>query len=169
MKPGTYVVTAVAAVAILGPAIHAGLTDTSSTTHVTCTGGRPHGYSKQQIANAATIVEVGREKHISKHGQEVAVATAMQESNLRNLDGGDRDSVGLFQQRPSQGWGSYAQVHNPRYAAGAFYDHLAKVPGWQRMPVTDAAQAVQRSAFPGAYAKWEPDATALVACMKPAK
>ena len=165
MRPGTYIVTAVAAVAILGPSIHAGLTDTdTSNVHVTCTHGRPHGYSKQQLANAATIVQVGRDMHIPEQGQKVALVTAMQESNLRNLDGGDRDSVGLFQQRPSQGWGSYAEVHDPQHASRSFYTALRKVPGWQHMPVTAAAQAVQRSAFPGAYAKWENDAAVLVNC-----
>jgi murein DD-endopeptidase MepM/ murein hydrolase activator NlpD len=86
----------------------------------------------------------------------------MQESSLRNLPGGDRDSVGLFQQRPSQGWGTPAQLADPAYAAGKFYSALAAVPGWQAMPLTQAAQAVQRSAHPDAYAKWETDAGALV-------
>ncbi|GGK36669.1 hypothetical protein GCM10010124_31640 [Pilimelia terevasa] len=88
--------------------------------------------------------------------------TAMQESGLRNLPGGDRDSVGLFQQRPSQGWGTVAQLRDPAYAATKFYQRLAKVPGWERMSVTDAAQAVQRSAYPNAYAKHEPAAIRLL-------
>lgn len=130
---------------------------------------KPSGYSKVQAGYAARIVAVGRQMGISQHGQIIAVATAIQESSLHNLPGGDRDSVGLFQQRPSQGWGSWAQVHNPEHAARSFYTSLKKVPGWQHMSVTAAAQAVQRSAFPGAYAKWENDATALVACTKTSK
>ncbi len=94
-------------------------------------------------------------------GQVVALATALQESGLRNLNYGDRDSLGLFQQRPSQGWGTPAQVRDPVHASVKFYEHLKKVSGWQSMTVAQAAQAVQASALPDAYAKWEPLATAL--------
>jgi hypothetical protein len=93
------------------------------------------------------------------------LATAVQESKLRNLDYGDSDSVGLFQQRPSQGWGSKEQILVPTYAAGKFFDALVKVPGWQTLPVARAAQAVQHSAFPDAYGSWEPRATALSAAL----
>jgi len=92
----------------------------------------------------------------------IALATALQESALRNLDHGDRDSLGLFQQRPSQGWGSPAQVTDPNYSARIFYDRLLQVPDWEDQPVTVAAQTVQRSAFPSAYAKWEGLAADLV-------
>ena len=92
----------------------------------------------------------------------VALATAMQESDLRNINYGDRDSLGLFQQRPSQGWGSPAQVLDPVYSTTIFLDRLLQVPGWDRLPVTVAAQTVQRSAFPDAYAKWEGLAADLV-------
>jgi cell wall-associated NlpC family hydrolase len=95
---------------------------------------------------------------VSTRGQIVALATAMQESTMRNLTYGDRDSVGLFQQRPSSGWGSVAELTTPEVSAGKFYTALLKVPGWESMPVT----VVQRSAFPLAYAKWEALATALV-------
>ena len=118
-------------------------------------------WDAEQLANARTIVSVGAERRISARGQIIALATAMQESGLRNLAGGDRDSIGLFQQRPSQGWGTPAQIGDPVYAAGKFYDKLATIRGWQTMPLTAAAQAVQGSAFPHAYAKWEDDATAL--------
>lgn len=91
----------------------------------------------------------------------IAIATAMQESSLRNLDHGDRDSLGLYQQRPSQGWGSEDEVQDPVYAAGAFYDALLRVKGWKTLPLTEAAQKVQRSGYPEAYAKWEGDAMAL--------
>ncbi len=85
----------------------------------------------------------------------IAIATGLQESKLRNLEGGDRDSLGIFQQRPSQGWGTEEQILDPAYATGKFYDALAKVPGYEEMAVTEAAQAVQRSAFPDAYAAHE--------------
>ncbi|MFG3302918.1 C40 family peptidase [Micromonospora chersina] len=120
------------------------------------------GWSSDQVANAAVIVVVGADLKVPPRGWVVALATAMQESTLRNLPGGDRDSVGLFQQRPSQGWGTPAQLRDPRYAAGRFYQALQAVDGWQAMALTDAAQAVQRSAYPGAYARWEDDAIALV-------
>ena len=81
----------------------------------------------------------------------IALATAYQESKLRNLDHGDRDSLGLFQQRPSQGWGTAEQLQDPYYAVNAFYDALVKVDGYQAMRITEAAQKVQRSGFPEAY------------------
>jgi hypothetical protein len=115
------------------------------------------------------IVAVGQQRDVPSRGLLVALMTAMQESTLRNLDYGDRDSLGLFQQRPSMGWGSPDQVRDPAYAAAAFYggpasptanSGLLDVPGWESMPPTVAAQAVQRSAFPDAYARWEPSARA---------
>ncbi|MER7276636.1 M23 family metallopeptidase [Dactylosporangium sp. NPDC000244] len=115
-----------------------------------------------QVGNAAAIITTGATRGLPARAWVIAVATAMQESNLRNLDHGDRDSVGLFQQRPSQGWGTPAQLLDPGYAAGKFYERLVTVDGWQTMPLTDAAQAVQRSAYPDAYAIWEPDATTIV-------
>ncbi len=115
----------------------------------------------EQMANAATITAVGVTRGIPDRGVVVALATAMQESELVNLPGGDRDSVGLFQQRPSQGWGTVDEVHNPHYAASAFYNQLERTPGWQEMRVTEAAQAVQRSAYPEAYEKWADEAQVL--------
>ncbi len=123
------------------------------------------GYTDEQLGNATAIVTAGRQRNIPPRGWVIAVATALQESSLINLPGGDRDSVGLFQQRPSQGWGTPAQLRDPTYAAETFYDALARVDGWQQMTVTDAAQAVQRSGYPDAYAKWEPDAAAIVAAI----
>ncbi len=114
----------------------------------------------EQADNAATIAGVGFARGVPDHAVTVALATAMQESGLRNLSGGDRDSAGLFQQRPSQGWGTYAEVTDPAYAAGAFYDKLATEPDWTALSVTQAAQLVQRSATPEAYARWEPAARA---------
>jgi len=115
----------------------------------------------EQMANAATIAAVGVRRGIPERGVVVALATAYQESSLENLAGGDRDSVGLFQQRPSTGWGTAEQIRDPRYAARKFYDALRKVRGWEQMRVTDAAQAVQRSAFPEAYEKWADESTVL--------
>jgi hypothetical protein len=128
------------------------------------------GLDDEQIANAATITEVGLALEMPERAVVVALATAMQESNLRNLDYGDRDSLGLFQQRPSQGWGTQEQVQDPEYAARSFYQTLRKVDGWPEMRVTDAAQRVQISAFPEAYQKWAEDAellaTALLNCSR---
>ncbi|MFI9755753.1 C40 family peptidase [Streptomyces collinus] len=115
----------------------------------------------EQIPNAQTIVATGISLHIPRHGQIVALATAMQESRLRNLSGGDRDSLGLFQQRPSQGWGTPDQIRDPTYASERFYKALLQVKGWQQMTVAQAAQAVQKSGYPDAYAQWKPLATAL--------
>lgn len=114
-----------------------------------------------QMANAATVSAVGISRHVPQRAITIALATAWQESKLRNLSGGDRDSIGLFQQRPSQGWGTPAQISDPRYAARAFYTSLLKIDGWQNMRVTDAAQAVQRSAHPEAYEKWAGRAESL--------
>jgi hypothetical protein len=91
----------------------------------------------------------------------VALATSMQESKLRNLAGGDRDSLGLFQQRPSQGWGTAQQIADPVYSTNKFLDALVKIPGYARLPLTDAAQQVQKSGYPQAYAKHETDATVV--------
>lgn len=125
------------------------------------------GYDAEQLTNAAIIVAVGAGRGVPVRGQIIAVATAIQESSLRNLDhlgpSNDHDSLGLFQQRPSQGWGTPDQLTDPTYAAGAFYARLLTVAGWEQLPLTQAAQAVQRSATPDAYARWEADATALVA------
>ncbi|MFJ2626839.1 C40 family peptidase [Streptomyces sp. NPDC087532] len=115
----------------------------------------------EQIPNAKTIQATGVAMKVPARGQVVALATALQESGLRNLDYGDRDSLGLFQQRPSQGWGTAQQVRDPVHASTKFYEALLKVSGWQSMTITQAAQAVQKSGLPDAYAKWEPLATAL--------
>lgn len=99
---------------------------------------------------------------MSRRDITVALMTAMQESSLRNLGGGDADSAGLFQQRPGQGWGSYSQVTNPLYATKKFFTVLKGVKGRNGLSLSGAAQAVQRSAFPSAYAKWESDALRLM-------
>ncbi|MFH7598300.1 hypothetical protein WDV06_24865 [Streptomyces racemochromogenes] len=119
--------------------------------------------SPEQASNAATIAAVGISKGLPDRAVTIALATAMQESGLRNLDHGDRDSLGLFQQRPSQGWGTPEQIMDPVYSAGIFYDRLVEVKGYTRLPLTVAAQRVQLSGFPQAYAKHEPDATLVTA------
>ncbi len=118
-----------------------------------------------QLQHASTINAVGLHRGLTQQARTIALATAFQESQLRNLPNGDRDSVGLFQQRPSQGWGTVRQISDPVYAAGKFFDALMKVPGWQRMSLTKAAQAVQYSGFPDAYAKWEGKALTLAAAL----
>ncbi|MFB8101845.1 MULTISPECIES: hypothetical protein [Streptomyces] len=128
-------------------------------------GDHTYEMSLHQAANAATISAVGTTRGMPERAVTIAIATAIQESTLRNIDHGDRDSVGLFQQRPSQGWGTVAQIMDPVYSAGEFYDHLAEVPGYSRLPLTVAAQRVQRSGFPQAYAKHEPDAALLAAAL----
>jgi hypothetical protein len=118
-----------------------------------------------QLTHAATIVAAAVRRGLPERAAAIALATALQESKLRNLGAGDRDSVGLFQQRPSQGWGTPEQLQDPRYAAGKFYEHLVRVPGWQKLRLTDAAQAVQRSAHPELYQQWETDSTVLAAAL----
>jgi hypothetical protein len=120
------------------------------------------GYGPAQLANAAVIVQVGRDMGIPARGWWIALATAMQESTLKNLDYGDRDSLGLFQQRPSQGWGTPAQVRDPVYASTRFYERLRRVRGWEGLPLWQAAQAVQRSAFPTYYSRHEKTAAAVL-------
>ncbi|MFI6396180.1 C40 family peptidase [Nonomuraea sp. NPDC050540] len=109
----------------------------------------------EQQTHAALIVQVAMERGLPARAAVIAIATALQESKLRNLTYGHLDSLGLFQQRPSQGWGTREQILDPRYATGTFYDHLVKVKRWERLPLTQAAQAVQLSGYPTAYAQWE--------------
>lgn len=110
---------------------------------------------QEQLDNAHTIVQVGARLSVPSRGFVIAIATALQESYLRNLHYGDRDSVGLFQQRPSSGWGTVGELTDPPTSSAKFYRALLRVPDWENMPLTRAAQAVQRSAFPFAYAQWE--------------
>ncbi|MGW7664319.1 heavy metal transporter [Streptomyces sp. NPDC054756] len=127
--------------------------------------GARYEFTPEQAVNAATIAAVGTGRGLPERAVTIALATALQESALRNIAHGDRDSLGLFQQRPSQGWGTQKQIMDPTYAAGAFYEHLVKVPDYTRLPLTEAAQRVQRSGFPEAYAKHEPDARLLAAAL----
>jgi hypothetical protein len=117
--------------------------------------------SPGQMDNAATIAGVGRKLGAPDRAVTIALATAIQESGLANLSGGDRDSVGLFQQRPSQGWGTEAELTDTVTSTTKFYDALLATPGWASMDVTEAAQRVQRSGYPEAYADHEPEARTL--------
>lgn len=120
-----------------------------------CSAGG-HTVALDQGANAALIVGTTVRRDLPARAGTIGIATALQESWMRNIDFGDRDSLGMFQQRPSQGWGTPEQVMDPVYAVNIFYDHLVRVAGYTEMAVTEAAQAVQRSGFPDAYAKHEP-------------
>ncbi|MFH9723999.1 hypothetical protein ACH4M4_13705 [Streptomyces sp. NPDC017254] len=129
------------------------------------TGDNRYEFTPEQASNAATISAVGTTRGLPERAVTIALATALQESALRNIEHGDRDSLGLFQQRPSMGWGTPAQIMDPVYSAGKFYEGLEKVRGYSRLPLTVAAQKVQKSGFPQAYAKHEPDATLLSAAL----
>lgn len=135
------------------------------------------GLTAEQVANAQLIVRIGRELGVPDRGIAIALGTAMQESSLRNVTWGDRDSLGLFQQRPSYGWGTEAEVQDAARATRAFYGGagdpngartrgLLDIPGWQNLTFTQAAQAVQISAFPDAYAQWEAPAASWLAALR---
>jgi len=151
------VVAAVAVVLIALRVGNPGITAGCSTG----TGSQRYTLSPAQAQNASIIAAVAARKGLPDHAVTVALAAALQESRLTDLASGDRDSVGLFQQRPSQGWGTPAQLQDPNYASTAFYNRLEQLPGWQSMAVTEAAQAIQHSAAPDAYARWEPEARTL--------
>ena len=114
-----------------------------------------------QAGIAATIAGVAARHRLPKRAVTIALATALQESELENLDYGDRDSVGVFQQRPSQGWGTTAELEDPVYATTKFFAALVRVPGYAKMPVDQAAQDVQHSADGSAYGQWVGIATQL--------
>ncbi len=118
-----------------------------------------------QAETTALLAGTALRRGLPARALTIAVATALQESKLRNIEHGDRDSVGIFQQRPSQGWGTVEQIMDPVYATNAFYDSLVEVDGYDSLPITEAAQAVQRSGFPDAYAQHEPWARAWASAM----
>ncbi len=121
----------------------------------------------EQVANAKAIIAATKKAGLPERAAVISIATSLQESKLENLghlgDQNDHDSLGLFQQRPSSGWGTPEQITNPEYATTAFLKGLKQVDGWQDMPLTKAAQTVQVSAYPDAYAQWEQQAADLVA------
>lgn len=156
--------------ALLLSAAMGGGTSGCSFTDASATASRPPAEAKywdtDQVAIAVIIINRGTANGISTWGQTIALAVAMQESRLRNLphlgDSNDHDSIGVFQQRPSQGWGTPEQLVDPAYQADKFYAKLVTVTGWETMPLTQAAQAVQVSAYPNAYVKWTDEAIHLV-------
>jgi hypothetical protein len=129
-----------------------------------CTGtvGKAGYYMDvDQGRNATTIAAEAHKLGLPAHAISIGLAAALQESKLRNLSYGDRDSLGLFQQRPSQGWGTPAQLQQSTYAAAAFFRGLAKVPGWETLAIYQAAQKVQRSADASAYAVWDTESRTI--------
>ena len=165
------VIVALIGAAGAGVASILGAGDTGATSTLCGTGSAGVGadlgdgekLTATQLANARVIYQVGVKMGIPAYGEQIAIATAVQESRLQNLDYGDRDSLGLFQQRPSQGWGTPAELTDPVYASGKFYQALQDVANWQSLQLSAAAQAVQRSAYPDAYAQWQSVAGRLVA------
>ena len=128
-------------------------------------GGLTVILTDEQARNATLISSIAIRRGMPAHAATIGLAAALQESKLYNLRGGDRDSLGLFQQRPSQGWGTPRQILDPVHATNAFYDALEQVPGYVDLRVTVAAQRVQRSGYPSAYAVYEKDARALASAM----
>ncbi len=124
-----------------------------------------YSLAPDQADNAALLAAVALRRDLPARAATIALSTAFQESKLRNIEHGDRDSLGLFQQRPSQGWGTAQQVLDPVYATNAFYDVLVTIEGYETLTVTDAAQRVQRSAFPNAYADHEQMARAFASAL----
>lgn len=165
-RQGAVIATAaflgVAIVAVVwGPGLYASHTAAPPSNRcIVSTQGAQYARSAERTDNVAIIATVGWVQGFDEKGVTIALATAIQESGLRNLDYGDRDSVGLFQQRTSQGWGTVEQIMDVRYSATKFYEGLAKVEGWVDLRVTEAAQGVQRSGFPEAYADHEAEGRA---------
>jgi len=134
--------------------------------HCTATAnGSTTQLDPDQAGNAAIIVSAAVQRGLRARAASIGIATAIQESKLRNITYGDRDSIGLFQQRPSQGWGTRGEIMDPVYSSNAFYDELEKVEGYEGMEITDVAQEVQRSAFPEAYADHEPEGRIIASAL----
>jgi hypothetical protein len=160
------VLVAVGVFAAVGVAVYRGVGPLPDTEGCTATvNGHSITLDPEQSENAALIAAYAVRRGLPPRAASIALATSMQESKLRNIEHGDRDSLGLFQQRPSQGWGTEEQILNPSYAINAFYDALVEVDGYESMNITEAAQAVQRSAYPEAYAEHEADARALASAL----
>ncbi len=142
--------------------------ETLITERCTAVGAGGEELATDQAANAALISAVAVRRGLPARAASIALATSMQEAKLRNIGHGDQagpDSRGLFQQRPSQGWGTEAEVMDPYHAANAFFDALVEIPGYETLPITQAAQQVQRSAYPGAYAQHEAMARAFASAL----
>ncbi|QGN33451.1 hypothetical protein [Microlunatus sp. Gsoil 973] len=132
---------------------------------VATAAGRSVAVDTEQVQNAAIIAGVSVRRGLAPRAASIALTTAYQESNLRNLDHGDRDSVGLFQQRPSMGWGSRKKLMNPVYATNRFYDALIKIHGWENADITRIAQQIQISGYPDAYRDHESDGRVLASVL----
>lgn len=155
-----------AAVAGLGLLRDRGLTSPVAGERCVATAGdRSVALDLEQARLTAIIVGLSVRRGLAPRAASVAMATVYQETGIRNLDYGDRDSVGLFQQRPSQGWGTPQQLQDPYYATGEFYDALVKVDGWETGDINDVAQAVQRSGYPEAYRDHEADGRVLASAL----
>lgn len=129
-------------------------------------GAQDLALTHEQVRNSAIIVAVSYQRDLSEQAAVIALATAWQESGLRNIEYGDRDSLGLFQQRPSYGWGTPEEIMDPWYSSGRFYDELVKFPDWETTDVNDIAQKVQRSGHPEAYRQHETNARALAGALR---
>jgi hypothetical protein len=132
---------------------------------VATVGGRSVALDLEQARLTSVIVGLSVRRGLAPRAASIAMATVYQETGIRNLDYGDRDSVGLFQQRPSQGWGTPQQLQDPYYATGKFYDALVEVDGWESGDINDVAQAVQRSGYPEAYRDHEADGRVLASAL----
>jgi hypothetical protein len=132
---------------------------------VASAGGRSVALDLTQAHYASIIAGLSVKRGLPPRAATIALATVYQETGIRNLEYGDRDSVGLFQQRPSQGWGTKEQLLDPYYATGEFYDALVKVRNWRNRDITEVAQRVQRSGFPEAYRDHEADARVLASVL----
>jgi hypothetical protein len=132
---------------------------------VATASGSSTALTLDQAHYASIIVGVSVKRDLPPRAATIALATAYQETGIRNLDYGDRDSVGLFQQRPSQGWGTEKQLMDPYYATNTFYNALVKVKNWTKRDITKVAQAVQRSAYPDAYRDHEADARNIASAL----
>jgi hypothetical protein len=166
-RPGFFIFLAVVAVvAGVGIALWRGTGPLPDPPGCTATvAGRTVDLAPDQAENASLIAAIGVQRGLPARAVSIALATAYQESKIRNLTSGDRDSVGIFQQRPSQGWGTVAQISNEHYAINKFYEALEKIDGYKTMRITEAAQKVQRSGFPEAYEAHAPDARALASAL----
>lgn len=127
--------------------------------------GQTVSITVEQAGNASIIVAEAQRRQLAPRASSIALATAYQESGIRNLDHGDLDSLGLFQQRPSQDWGTPEQIMDPWYASGRFYEALVKIPGWHDADLNDIAQRIQISAYPEAYRKHVPNARLLASAL----
>src|SRR4051794_33166599 len=132
---------------------------------VATVGGRSVVLDLDQAHFASIIVGLSVRRGLAPRAASIAMATVYQETGIRNLDYGDRDSVGLFQQRPSQGWGSEKQLMDPYYSTGKFYDALVRIDNWRTDDINDVAQKVQRSGHPEAYRDHVADARVLASAL----